>query len=518
MKTEKGTEFKSYFDSITRENTLTKDVLLKLVSASGISLCDNRFGNYVNDLPDNIDYDIFHELILTNTLLFTKIIEQDLIIRDWVSFSVEINDIFLSCREHNLGKVADYIPQLAKVPDTLYGVSICTIDGQQLNLGDTNIPFCVQSCSKPITYLIAADLNSPDYVHNFIGREPSGRNFNELCLNSDKLPHNPLINSGAIMSTSLVNYREPIADRFDTIVDYWSKLAGNTKINFSNSVYLSERTTADRNYCIGYMMQEAQAFSRGKDIKYKREWNNNDLRDSLDLYFQCCSIEINCKQAAVIAATLSNGGVCPVTEQVVFPPDTVKNALSLMSSCGMYDYSGEWAYTIGIPAKSGVSGIIIGIIPNVMGIAVFSPKLDDIGNSSRGIEFFKKLTAKYPFHVYDNVLNSKKKSVINYEVTNEETNLYTLLSAAGNGDLKTIQAISGKGFDLNTSDYDGRTALHLAASEGNDEVVRYLLEKEVDKCKKDRWGNIPIDDANREILGKSTLVENRYEEIIRLLE
>ena len=337
-----------------------------------------------------------------------------MVISDWESFCYDINEIYMTTKNHTLGKVADYIPQLAKVSDKLYGISICTIDGQQYQKGDTNVHFCVQSCSKPITYLIATDLNTSDYVHNFIGREPSGRNFNELCLNSDKLPHNPLINSGAIMAASLVNYREPIADRFDTVVKYWSKLAGNSKINFSNSVYLSERTTADRNFCLGYMMQESLAFSQGKDIKNKRDWNNNDLQDSLDFYFQCCSIEIDCKQAGIIAATLANGGVCPVTNNVVFSPDIVKNALSLMSSCGMYDYSGEWAYTIGLPAKSGVSGIIMGIIPNVMGVAVFSPKLDEIGNSSRGIEFFKKLTAKYPFHVYDNVLNTKKKAIINF--------------------------------------------------------------------------------------------------------
>ena len=235
-------------------------------------------------------------------------------------------------------------------------------------------------------------------------------------------------------------------------------------------------------------------------------------------YFQCCSIEVNCKQAGIIAATLANGGICPVTDEKVFSPDIVKNALSLMSSCGMYDYSGEWAYTIGLPAKSGVSGIIMGIIPNVMGIAVFSPKLDDIGNSSRGIEFFKKLTAKYPFHVYDNIINSKKKSVLNYEIANEENNLYTLLYAAGNGDLKSIQSIYAKDFDLNTSDYDGRTALHLAASEGNYEIVEYLLEKQVDKNKKDRWSNMPIDDAMREREDKDELTKEKFNDIIRLLE
>lgn len=520
MTIEKSDEFKSHFNALCSNNIIKKNDLLTLISNNGFLLKDKRFRSsqgLLYDLPDEINYEIFYNLVSSNTLLFNKIFENDLIISNWEQFDKEIEDLYNNTKGHDLGKVADYIPQLAKVSDKLYGVSICTVDGQQLEKGDTIVPFCVQSCSKPITYLIAADLNNSDYVHNFIGREPSGRNFNELCLNSDKLPHNPLINSGAIMAASLVNYRDPIADRFDTVVKYWSKLAGDTKINFSNSVYLSERTTADRNYCLGYMMQESLAFSQGKNIKYKRGWNNNDLLDSLDFYFQCCSIEINCKQAGIIAATLANGGICPVTNNVVFSPDIVKNALSLMSSCGMYDYSGEWAYTIGLPAKSGVSGIIMGIIPNVMGVAVFSPKLDDIGNSSRGIEFFKQLTTKYPFHVYDNVVTSKKKSVLNYDKIHEEVNLYRLLLAASNGDITSIRAIYATGFDLNASDYDRRTALHLASSEAQYNVVEFLLSKNVNINSKDRWNNTPLDDAIRE---KNDCKDNRsdiYDAIIKLL-
>tara|TARA_B100001142_G_C14250743_1_gene623103 strand:- start:485 stop:1294 length:810 start_codon:yes stop_codon:yes gene_type:complete len=266
------------------------------------------------------------------------------------------------------------------------------------------------------------------------------------------------------------------------------------------------------------MMQESLAFSQGKDKKYQRDWNNNDLKDTLDFYFQCCAIEIDCKQAGVIAATLANGGVCPLTNEKVFSPDIVKNALSLMSSCGLYDYSGEWAYTIGIPAKSGVSGIIMGIIPNVMGIAVFSPKLDDIGNSAKGIEFFKQLTSKYSFHVYDNVLNAKKSAVINNEVINEELNLHRLLSAASNGDINSVRAIYAKGFDLNSSDYDGRTALHLAASEGEYEIVEFLLTNGVNKIPKDRWDNKPIDDAIREKSNTTLLLlMDNYDKIIQVL-
>ena len=150
--------------------------------------------------------------------------------------------------------------------------------------------------------------------------------------------------------------------------------------------------------------------------KYERIWDNNDLNNTLDFYFQCCSIEINYTQAAIISSTLANGGICPLTNEKVFSNEIVKNAISLMSSCGMYDYSGEWAYKIGLPSKSGVSGIIMTIVPEIMGITTFSPKLDSVGNSAKGIEFFKELGKIYSFHIYDNILTDKTKYLITKKI------------------------------------------------------------------------------------------------------
>ena len=452
--------------------------------------------------------------------------ENDLIINNWSEFTNSIDTIDEKTKTKNSGKLADYIPQLANVNPDLYGISICTIDGQIYNKGDYKTEFCVQSCSKPITYLIASDLKNADYIHNFVGREPSGRNFNELCLSNEKIPHNPLINSGAIMCASLIDYKNTLANRFDKIIKYWSKLAANSKINFSTSVYLSERSSADRNNCLAYMMQESHAFQNGiNKKKYGREWDGSDLNNTLDFYFQCCSIEINATQASIIAATLANGGICPLTNERIFSNKIVKNALSLMSSCGMYDYSGEWAYTIGIPAKSGVSGIIMGIIPNVMGVAVFSPKLDELGNSSRGIEFFKELTKMYPFHIYDNILKENTNIILKKEVINNHFNIYKLLMSASIGDLNSIIILESKGVDLNSYDYDKRTALHLACSEGHINVIEYLLKKNVNKKVVDRWNNTPIDDLNKyksnlkndeTPIYKSKLLQ--YEKILELLK
>lgn len=499
--------YKLYFEHLSKnDNFIKKKVLLDFIKNRGINANDNRIKTELKNMDEEIDESMFIDLINTNVILFKKIFENDLIISEWTEFTNSIDEIYEKTKNHNKGNLADYIPQLANVNSELYSISICTIDGQIYNKGDYKTEFCVQSCSKPITYLIASDLNGADYIHNFVGREPSGRNFNELCLSNEKIPHNPLINSGAIMCASLIDYKNSLANRFDKIIKYWSKLAANSKINFSTSVYLSERASADRNNCLAYMMQESYAFQNGiNKEKYGREWGDTDLNNTLDFYFQCCSIEINSTQASIIAATLANGGVCPLTNERIFSNTIVKNALSLMSSCGMYDYSGEWAYTIGLPAKSGVSGIIMGIIPNVMGVAVFSPKLDELGNSSKGIQFFKELTKIYPFHIYDNILGKQDNILAKNECVNNHFNVYNLLTAASIGDLNSIIILESKGVDLNNYDYDKRTALHLACSEGHFETVEYLLKKKVDKNSKDRWNNTPLDDIK---IYKSNLENN----------
>ena len=487
----------NFFNYLKSDSTLLKKkTLIDFLHNNGITEQDNRLIKELKKLGDKITQEDFVELMNSNVLFFKKIFENDLIIKDWSNFTKSVDLIYEKTKNHDSGKLADYIPQLANVDPALYGVSICSIDGQIYNKGDYQNEFCVQSCSKPITYLIASDLESSDYIHNFVGREPSGRNFNELCLNNDKIPHNPLINSGAIMCASLIDYKNSLANRFDKVIKYWSKLAANTKINFSTSVYLSERASADRNNCLAYMMQESKSFSNGIN-KYTRSWDSSDLGNTLDFYFQCCSIEINSTQASIIAATLANGGICPLTNERIFSNEIVKNSLSLMSSCGMYDYSGEWAYTIGIPAKSGVSGIIMGIIPNVMGIAVFSPKLDELGNSAKGIEFFKELMNVYSLHIYDNILSEKKNPILKHDIVNNQFDTFNLLTSASIGDLNSIVILESKGVDLNSFDYDKRTALHLACSECHEHVINYLIKKKVNINVIDRWNNKPVDDILR---------------------
>jgi glutaminase len=291
-----------------------------------------------------------------------------------------------------------------------------------------------------------------------------------------------------------------MAARFDHVLNVWDKMSGNSrKIGFNNSVYLSERETGDRNYAIGYFMRENKAFPE-----------KTNLINTLEFYFQCCSIEMSTDTLATVAATLANAGMCPLTQEQILHPSTVKNCLSLMNSCGMYDFSGEFAFTIGLPAKSGVGGGIMLVVPNLMGIAIWSPRLDKLGNSVRGLEFCKELIAKYSFHKYDSLLStiSQKKDPRLKRNQSRIDGILSLCWAATEGDLFEVQHLYARGVDINAADYDGRTALHLAASEGRSNVVEFLLNKNVHLNPRDRWGNTPLGDAYR----------GKHEGVVRLLE
>jgi len=466
-------------------NNISKDDLIKL----GIHENDPRFKKFF----DNED------ILLKNNFI-SKYSKGQLSVHNWEEIKKIIKEIYNEVKDDNIGDVADYIPELADVDDKLFGISVVTIDGQVFQLGDIDQKFCVQSGSKPITYGIALENNSEEIVHNYVGKEPSGRNFNELCLNEDGLPHNPLINSGSIMTTTLINPGQSQAKRFNYVLDYWNRLSAYTGVAFNNSIYLSEKDSADRNYCLAYMMQERKAFQKGKKAtlaeENNRKWNLGDLQRNLELYFQFCSLEVNLLGICIIAASLANGGVNPWTNDKVFKYSTVKKILSLMLTCGMYDYSGEWGYKIGIPAKSGVSGLIYGIIPGVMGISVYSPKLDKIGNSYRGVQFFKKLSEKLNIHIFENEYDSDKISIKHKEANNKKLLGYLLLEAASENDCYTIREVISKGVSVNFADYDKRTALHLAVTENNKESIELLLRRNADIEIKDRWGKSPLDEAN----------------------
>lgn len=284
------------------------------------------------------------------------------------------------------GKVADYIPELAKANPEWFGICIATRDGHVYEVGDTRQHFTIQSISKAITYGLALEDRGENLVLSRISVEPSGDAFNAISLKADSgAPFNPMINAGAIATCGQVLPMQGMT-RIDRILAYLSGCAGR-KLDIDAAVYRSESETGHRNRAIGWML-------RNFDII------DEEPTDILETYFQQCAIRVTCRDLALIGATLANGGRNPLTMEQAIVPEFVDNILSVMSTCGMYDYSGEWLYRVGLPAKSGVGGGVLAVLPGQLGIGIFSPPLDTQGNSARGIKVCADLSRDLALHLF----------------------------------------------------------------------------------------------------------------------
>nr|XP_054492071.1 glutaminase kidney isoform, mitochondrial isoform X2 [Agelaius phoeniceus] len=374
-----------------------------------------------------LDKDLFKKCVQSNIVLLTQAFRRKFVIPDFMSFTSHIDELYESAKKQSGGKVADYIPQLAKFSPDLWGVSLCTVDGQRHSVGDTKVPFCLQSCVKPLKYAIAVNDLGTEYVHRYVGKEPSGLRFNKLFLNEDDRPHNPMVNAGAIVITSLIKQGANNAEKFDYVMQFMNKMAGNEYVGFSNATFQSERESGDRNFAIGYYLKEKKCFPEG-----------TDMVAILDFYFQ-----------------------------------------------------------VGLPAKSGVAGGILLVVPNVMGLMCWSPPLDKMGNSVKGIHFCHDLVSLCNFHNYDNLRHFAKKLDPRREGGDQRVkSVINLLFAAYTGDVSALRRFALSGMDMEQRDYDSRTALHVAAAEGHVDVVKFLLEAcKVNPFPKDRWNNTPMDEA-----------------------
>jgi glutaminase len=302
-------------------------------------------------------------------------------------FRSTLQDLHAKYRGVNDGKVADYIPELALAKPECFGISVVTVDGQSFDVGDHDQLFSIQSVSKPFVFGQALDDHGRDAVLAKVGVEPTGEAFNAIVLDeASNRPFNPLVNAGAIATADLIHGKD-FADRIKRLMALFNCYTGRD-LYIDNSIFLSERTTGHRNRAIAHLMLNFGMVSE-------------QISDSLELYFQQCSIMVNAHDLAVIGATLANAGVNPLTNQRAIQQQHVKDVLSVMLTCGMYDYAGEWAYRVGLPAKSGVGGGICAVIPGLGGIGVFSPLLDERGNSVRGIKVCEELSTRFGLHAFE---------------------------------------------------------------------------------------------------------------------
>ncbi|MFV0900268.1 glutaminase [Rothia sp. HMSC064D08] len=319
-----------------------------------------------------------------------------------------LDEVLQSVADDRTGVLANYIPELAEVNPERLGASIAMVDGELYASGDTEALFTIQSISKPFVYALALADRGFERVLDKVGVEPSGEPFNEISLeDSSGRPLNPMINAGAITTHSLVGTEtmNP-AERMERVISGLSAFAGRS-LDVDEAVYSSEIEHAHRNLAIAHML-------RSHDIL------TENPTGVVEGYTRQCSLLVTVQDLAMMAATLANYGIQPVTGEQVVPKTVVRQILSVMFTCGMYNAAGDWATQVGIPAKSGVGGGIIGAVPGQLGLATFSPRLDVHGNSVRGVSLFERFSSDMGMHVMNIPTVARSAIRANYRIGSGE--------------------------------------------------------------------------------------------------
>jgi len=298
-----------------------------------------------------------------------------------------VREAYAKFKNDTSGKNADYIPYLAQVDSKLFGIAIVSTDNQVFTLGDVDYSFSIQSISKVFTLALAMEELGPDKVFQQIGSEPTGRPFNSVLAVVDMPTHtgNPLVNAGAIATTSLISGKDE-DEKWNKILAFYSKVAGE-KLTLIDEVYKSEAATNAGNKALAMLL-----------AKYDRIYA--DPFESVDIYTKQCSVGVNASQLARMGATLANNGVNPATGEQVIKREDIPYILATMTMAGLYDSSGWWAWHVGLPAKSGVGGGIVAIAPGKGAIAVFAPPLDEAGNSVKAQKVIEYVANKLDYNLY----------------------------------------------------------------------------------------------------------------------
>lgn len=302
-------------------------------------------------------------------------------------FQSFLNEIFSKYRLDLTGEVSKAFPALNDVDPDSFAITAVTTKGEVFSLGDHSLEFTIQSISKAFSFAMVLEQHGDIFIESKVGMEPTGEDYDSIIKLDDKnRPFNPMVNSGAIVTSGLIN-ESGHKTKEEALLNYFSDFAGR-ELSIDQKVYKSESEHGHKNWAIAHLLRHFNILLK-------------DFKDSLDLYFKQCSILVNTDDLATMGATLANDGVNPKTGKRLLSSKHLRHVLSILFTCGMYNYSGEWAFDVGLPAKSGISGGILLVIPGVMGLAIHSPRLDHRGNSVRGIRVSEDLSNKFRLHVLD---------------------------------------------------------------------------------------------------------------------
>jgi glutaminase len=298
-----------------------------------------------------------------------------------------VDETYEKFKDVDEGNVATYIPELSKANPKDFGICLTTVEGHVFKAGDCDKEFTIQSMCKPFAFQMALEQHGMAKVLKHVGVEPSGDAFNSIELDPRTTrPFNPMINAGAIAIASLIK-KSPVDAGIQAFVDKLSAAAGRS-LRIDQDVLQSETLTGNRNRAIAYLMRNFGII-------------DEEVNEALHQYFAECSLLVNCQDVAMMAATFANMGSNPITGKRVFDFNYIKYVLTVMFTCGLYDYAGGWAYEVGMPAKSGVGGGIFGVVNRQLGVSVYSPKLDAQGNSVRGILACKEIASHFGLHSFE---------------------------------------------------------------------------------------------------------------------
>ncbi len=478
---------------IDSKGYIFKKDLTEALNNCGILTDDVRISHTTKGLSAytetaRITKDLFRNLVIPHITLIEKALTGGLVIPDFRNFTSFINNLFNRTLQNKQGENSQHIPELASVNPDRYALSVCTVDGQRFNIGDFGVKYLASDTAKAINYCLALKEKTEKTVHEHVGRTYKENGLDYLMLNHAGLPHNPLTESGSLAIASLIGEGAALEIKIKKIKQLWKDLSGGKTPGSNEKAFASEKKVADSDRAAAYFMQQKGLLKKGSRIT-----------DHLEFLWHCLSFETTTEMQAVMAATLANSGVCPTNEQEVLTPAIARDCLSVLFTCGMKEYSSEYAFSVGLPAISGNSGAILICVPDVMGVVIWSPRVDSNDNSYKGLDFSQKLVERFNFHNFDSGRKNVKK--IDPRLKKNETKMKGVMavtSAASIGDLDELQRLYAADIDLNEGEYDRRTGLHLAASEGHLDAVKFLVAKGVDINPKDRWGGTPIVDAKRE--------------------